>query len=547
MTSVVETLLGASAGSRMFAHAGGWITAGEIRARASGALGRIQRAPDLIYLHTSSAANFCAGLLAAAAAGKTVALPAHTQNGYLVELGCVDAALFTDADFGAHSDAPLSEPVRDPLLIFYTSGSTGAPKPLERNLSRIEIEARALDALWGAAAGHVIATVSHQHIYGMIFRVVWPLLSGRTADDAAATYWEDLEGRFADATLVSSPAHLTRLPPRADLFEPAPAQIFSSGQLLPYVAAQACMAAFGKPVTEVLGSTETGGIAWRRQVSADEPWTPFGLVEVAQADDGALEVRSPYLQSDAPQHTGDGLSFLDDGRFRLKPRGDRVVKIDGKRVSLTRVEGGLSALPEIETAAALTLPERKDALAAVVVLTREGKALLDERGPFRLSRYLRQATAGSLEPAERPKHWRFVDAIPTSSEGKRILSTLRGLFMTTDPLETLDLDIRTKSDSEAEVAFALPPEFIFFKGHFPGRPIMPGVAQAHLAVLLAQKLWDTWPSDANLARLKFKRVLLPHDRVTLKLKRNAEMGRITFSYKLGDIDVSNGEIGGFAK
>jgi acyl-coenzyme A synthetase/AMP-(fatty) acid ligase/3-hydroxymyristoyl/3-hydroxydecanoyl-(acyl carrier protein) dehydratase len=380
----------------------------------------------------------------------------------------------------------------------------------------------------------------------MIFRIVWPLLSGRAADDAAATYWEDLEGRFAGATLISSPAHLTRLPPRTDLFAPPPAQIFSSGQLLPYEAAQACIAAFGKPATEVLGSTETGGIAWRQQVSADEPWTPFSLVRVTQADDGALAVRSPYLQTDAPQHTGDGLAFLNDGRFRLKPRGDRVVKIDGKRVSLTRVEASLAKLAEIETASALTLPERRDALAAVVVLTPAGKALLDKRGPFRLSRQLRQAAAGSLEPAERPKHWRFVEAMPINSEGKRVLSTLRGLFMATDPLETLDLDIRTKSDAEAEIAFSLSPDLIFFRGHFPGRAIMPGVAQAHLAVLLAQRLWDTWPADANLARLKFKRVLLPNDQVILKLKRNAEIGRVTFSYQLGEIEVSNGEIGGFS-
>lgn len=541
MKGLIDTLLGAADDAPLFVSAGKTITAGQVRRRAASVAARMAGAGERVYLHTASAANFVAGLLAAGSLGKTVALPAHTQAAYLAEIGCADPALVTDQQFAEGIDA-IVDAAADPLLVFFTSGSTGAPKPLDRNLSRIEIEARALDDLWGAEAAQVIATVSHQHIYGMIFRVAWPVMSGRLSDDMAATYWEELEGRFAGATLVSSPAHLTRLPPRADMFAPPPAQIFSSGQLLAFDAAQACIAAFGKPVAEVLGSTETGGIAWRKQINRDEPWTPFASVRVTRAEDGALEVRSPYLQTKAPQHTGDGLEFLDDGRFRLTPRGDRVVKIDGKRVSLTRVEAGLAALPEVDAAAALTLPERKDALAAVVTLAAEGRTLLREKGAFRLSRHLRQAASASLEPAERPKHWRFVEAIPTNSEGKRVLSTLRGLFMTTDPLAPLDLDIRNKTDTEAEIVFTLPDDLIFFKGHFPTRAILPGVAQVHMATLIANKLWGTWPPDSNLNRMKFKRVLTTQERVTLKLKRDKN-GRLAFSYELGPQEISSGEIG----
>lgn len=541
MKGLIDTLLGAGADAPLFVGAGESVTAGQIRRRAASVAVRMADAGDRIYLHTTSAANFTAGLLAAGSLGKTIALPAHTQAAYLAEIGCADAALVTDLHF-AEGAAAISDAAIDPLLVFFTSGSTGTPKPLDRNLSRIEVEARALNALWGAEAANVIATVSHQHIYGMIFRVAWPVMSGRLSDDMAATYWENLDGRFAGATLVSSPAHLTRLPPRADMFTPPPSQIFSSGQLLPFDAARACIAAFGKPVAEVLGSTETGGIAWRKQLTRDEPWTPFASVRVARAEDGAMAVRSPYLQIDLAQHTGDGLAFLEDGRFRLKPRGDRVAKIDGKRVSLTRVEAGLAALPEIDAAVALTLPERRDALAAVVTLTRQGQALLRDKGAFRLSRHLRQAASAALEPAERPKHWRFVDDIPTNSEGKRVLSTLRGLFMTTDPLGPLDLDIRSKTDTEAEIVFTLPKDLIFFKGHFPTRAILPGVAQVHMATLIAHKLWGTWPLDSNLSRMKFKRVLTTQERVTLKLKRS-ENGRLAFSYELGPQQISSGEIG----
>ena len=393
MKRLIDMLLGADVEAPLFVGAGRPITAGEIRGRAASVTARMANAGDRIYLHTTSAANFAAGLLAASALGKTIALPAHTQAAYLAEIGCADAALVTDQHFSQNTEA-IRDAATDPLLVFFTSGSTGTPKPLDRNLSRIEIEARALNDLWGAKAANVIATVSHQHIYGMIFRVAWPVMSGRLSDDMAATYWEDLEGRFAGATLVSSPAHLTRLPPRADMFAPPPEQIFSSGQLLPFDAAQACTGALGKPVTEVLGSTETGGIAWRKQVSSDEPWTPFASVCVSRAEDGALAVRSPYLQTDGPQHTGDGLDFLDDGRFRLKPRGDRVAKIDGKRVSLTRVEASLAALPEIDAAAALTLPER-----------REGALRFDQTIQVRLQQDAHLIVVATGEQADLKKLW----------------------------------------------------------------------------------------------------------------------------------------------
>lgn len=540
---LIETLMRADAGQRLFARGSDWVTAGDVRAMAAHVLARVQGVDGPIFLHTHSASRFVAGIVAGAAAGKDIALPAHAQPSYLAELGCPPDAFITDGAFDGAADSGLDIKNADPQLVLFTSGSTSTPKRVAKNLSRLEIEARALESLWAGETGHVVATVSHQHIYGMLFRIFWPLMSGRTSDDIAATYWEDLEGRLAGAALISSPAHLTRLPPRAELFAPPPALIFSSGQLLDAKSAQACIAAFGLPVTEVLGSTETGGIAWRRQTTPDSAWTPFPTVAVTAGAESALIVRSPYLQDDAPLDTGDVVELTGDGGFYLRPRGDRVAKIDGKRISLTRVETMLAELPEIEAAAALTLPDRRDALAAVVVLTNAGQQALEALGPFRLTRRLRTALATTLEPPERPKHWRFVDSVPTDSQGKRVLSTLRTLFDAGDPLAPLVIDVRAQTDTEAELAFTLPPELIFFQGHFDNQAILPGVAQAHMAMLIAQKLWGTWPPDANLERLKFRRVLVPGNAVVLKLKRNAE-GRVTFAYIFGDIRASEGEIGG---
>lgn len=431
MNGLIQTLIQTDAARPLFQRDGEVVTAGDVRRLAAALLPRVQAAHDTVFLSVSSAAHLTASLLAAAAAGRMIAMPAHAQPEYLAEIGCPPEALITDDLFGGLLDgdvAALADAVTDPVIDFFTSGSSGAPKRVRKNLSRLEVEARALDNLWGAEAGPVISTVSHQHFYGFLFRVVWPVISGRVSDDAPAVYWENLEGRFGGTTLVSSPAHLTRLSPRVEMYQPTPGLIFSSGQLLPTDAAAECVTVFGRPATEVLGSTETGGLAWRRQTAPDALWTPFPDVSITADETQALIVRSPYLQDDGPERTGDVIDQQPDGRFRLKPRGDRIVKIDGKRVSLARVEDMLGRLPEIAAVAALSLPDHKGALGAVVELTLAGQAVLAEEGTFRLSRRLRAAVSPLLESAERPKYWRFVDRIETNSQGKRILSTLSALF-----------------------------------------------------------------------------------------------------------------------
>lgn len=538
MSGVITTLLGADAGRPLFWRDGVWVSAGEVRDLAARVA--VPAGDGPIFLHTNSAAHFLAGLLAAAAEDRVVALPGHAQPSYLSELGCASGALLDDAAFTAGDARRSLEAANpDPLLIFFTSGSTGAPKPVEKSLSRIDAEARMQNKLWDSQAAHVIATVSHQHIYGLLFRIAFPLLSGRTSDDAAATYWEDLEGRFGGATLISSPAHLMRLPPRNDLFKPPPGLIFSSGQLLPAPAAQACIEAFGAPATEILGSTETGGIAWRRQTEADAPWSAFPGVTISHDESGALTVQSPHLQEDAPLRTGDVIAPLADGRFRLLPRGDRIVKIDGKRVSLTRVEEALAALPEVAAAAALALPSRGEALAAIAELTPAGRQKLEADGAFRFSRALRAALAQTLEPAERPKHWRFPDRIPTNAQGKRVLADLVALF-DADPLASLAPQFIARSENHAELTLRLSPELPYFLGHFPDQPILPGIAQVHIAAQLAERLWPDWRAGTHLSKLKFKRVLAPEQSITLHLARDGAYVKFRYTSVRGE--VSEGEL-----
>ena len=66
-------------------------------------------------------------------------------------------------------------------LTLYTSGSSGAPKPIRKTLAQFDAEVRTLEAQWGALVGDatMLGSVPHHHIYGLLFRLLWPLAAGR--------------------------------------------------------------------------------------------------------------------------------------------------------------------------------------------------------------------------------------------------------------------------------------------------------------------------------------------------------------------------------
>ena len=530
------------------------IDAGRLRAAIGRAARDLAGIEGSLSLLCRSAAMHFVALMAAVVLGRRVVLPAHDAPAYLDEIGTERSVVLTDEDRGRARQYVLSLPDAgiepppplegtDPEVVFFTSGSTGVPKVIGKPLSCLEIEAAVLRRLWPLPPGRIEATVSHQHIYGLLYRIVWPVLAGHVSRSEMSRYWEQLVDRLDDRTmLVSSPVHLTRMPCGLPWHAMRPALIFSSGAPLPLDAAGDVASRLGQLPIEVFGSTETGGIAWRRRAAADTSWTPFPDIELSADEDGGLRVRSPFIGTERPLHMADRVEFLHDRQFYLRGRLDRVIKVEGKRVSLPRVEEALLDLAGIRDAAAVDLPDRRGALGAAVVLTAAGRAALEHEGAYRFSGRLRLALAGRLEPMERPKIWRFPRAIPTNSQGKRQTAAIRELF-TTEPDVLPQSGIVTLSDTKAELALHLEESLVWFDGHFPGRPILPGVAQIHLSRLYAQELWRMQPLASHMARVKFRRLIQPGDRVHLHLTRDLAKATIHFRFENDGEPASEGVIG----
>src|SRR5258708_324025 len=296
---------------------------------------------------------FIVGVLALVKIGADVILPPNAQTGTLLSvLGEVEG-LLTDSWAIDHEKVIVLEPGRAEIaafqadfekgrIDFFTSGSTGEIKRVEKSLILFEREASVLEQMWGAELEEIpiVGTVTHQHVFGMTFRIMWPLVAGRPFHSEFHVAWEPLMAQLnGPSMVVTSPAQLTRL----GGLSPAtaadrPRMIISAGAPLPAEAANEANGIFGCNPTEILGSTEAGVIAWRRGGSEPVLWRALPSVEVAANDDGVLMLRSPHASGRGWCEQADRISLTTDGRFRLEGRIDRILKVEGKRVSLERLE-----------------------------------------------------------------------------------------------------------------------------------------------------------------------------------------------------------------
>lgn len=92
----------------------------------------------------------------------------------------------------------------------------------------------------------------------------------------------------------------------------------------------------------------------------------------------------------------------------------------------------------------------------------------------------------------------------------------------------------------ADYQLYLPPELIYFRGHFPGHPVLPGVVQLRWAVSLAEPLGVATQFN-SLERLKYTRLMVPGLTLQLTITRAADSG-FDFRYHDPQGDFSSGRL-----
>lgn len=513
---------------------------------------------------------FAVGLLAAWQAGYSVALPPNTRSGSVIAIaeraGATTILHDTDEAVGldlrkaiatrastrrASTPSPDATRVWPPMLepdrviaTLYTSGTTREFRSVSKTASQLYREVAALQATFALQPMQpVVGTVPSHHLYGLLFTVLWPLSVGAPFSRDVPLHVEAVVDRLrmgaqhsnmAAPMLVTVPAHLAgfrRLPPR----ELEGLRVFSSTAPLAFETARDLVDTQGVELFEIFGSTETGGIGWRRS-SQESGWRPLPGVAVSVDGGAHLCLASEFLASRELFRTDDRVELLADGTFVHVGRADDIVKVGGRRISLSHLEAGLRRVPGVVDAAVVaTLDPGPRGTRIVAVLVAPGLS----------AALIREAMGDSFDAATLPRRYVFCDAIPREPNGKtrreRLLEVIASdhrepsstepsqsvTRWSADPAASRELQVSYlgavpgKPGTTTEVHLfevSVRDDAWHFDGHFPGFPILPGISLLHSVVMPAVSLIH--PGEVMLrevTRLKFRRPVRPGDRLILQL------------------------------
>ncbi len=354
-------------------------------------------------------------------------------------------------DDGSATPLPAPDPAA-PLLVLYTSGTTGKPKGVVHTGVSLASNLDALALAWELSSDDVIVhALPFFHAHGLVFGLFGALRAGATLDALARFDAAEIASRFvcSGTVLYASPAQLQEIGERAER-DPASASAIARARLLvtgsaPFPVRENARIerTTGHRVIERYGVTEALIGASSRVRGERRPGhvgTALDGVEIRLVDDhrqtvtgapGEIAVRGPnvfaeyFNRPDATRAAKD-----DDGWFYTGDLGvmDAVgtLRIVGRRsIDLIRSKAGLVAAGEIE-AALLEQPDVREA--AVIGVKDDGADRIVAFVALRAG-----ATAGAdallgqlgLEAHKRPTTLHVLPALPRNAIGKVLKSALR--------------------------------------------------------------------------------------------------------------------------
>ena len=320
-----------------------------------------------VVLSCKHARSFVPGLLGAWLAGATVDLLPNVQAGTLdrvdadLEIGFVlhdvaerqdrsSKAIYVPAilDAAATPIAPRSNGFPEIAVRMTTSGTTERPRYIVTAMAQLLAELDVLATVIPAARC-VLSTVPLSHLYGLLFGALLPLRFGARIVSHEALLPPDVAAvieREGVDLMISTPAHLRAM---AEASMPRGLRVITSGARMPAELHMNLAATHGWRITDILGSTETGGIASRP--SPMNAWAPLPGVKVS-APTGDMVVESAWCGAGRVE-LDERIEIKPGGTFHYLGRSTELVKIAGKRAHAHELEATVRTVPGVTDAAVL--------------------------------------------------------------------------------------------------------------------------------------------------------------------------------------------------
>lgn len=500
-----------------------------------------------VVLSCKHARAYVPGLLGAWLAGATVELLPNVQAGTLdrvdadAELAYV---LHDDAgrqersrkaiyipDLLTTADLPHSDPSRGTFpeiaVRMTTSGTTERPRYVVKTMAQLLDELDVLASVFPPARC-ALSTVPLSHLYGLLFGALLPLRTGARIVSHEALLPTDIAAvieREQVDLMISTPAHLRAM---ADAPMPRGLRVITSGARMPAELHMSLATGHGWQITDVLGSTETGGIATRTHPMS--AWVPLPGVRVS-APDGTLVVESPWCG--APRvELADRVEVKTGGSFHYLGRTTELLKIAGKRAHAHELEATVLAVPGVTDAAVLAhAAAGKEARVALAVSIAHDAVVGREE--------ITAAIRRQFDAVFVPRMIKFVPQIPRTERGKLDGDALRALFGISTGTTTSVIPIVRVGPGHYTAD--VPPDLVFFQGHFDAFTIMPG------AVIIERLVWPVVKAELpdvkalrGVRRLRFRRPVMPDQQLSVTLNR--DMGRLTFEVTCAKAVVASGQL-----
>lgn len=231
-------------------------------------------------------------------------------------------------------------------------------------------------------------------------------------------YAENIENSFqltedSPYLLVTSPAFLKRIDESVLLSNTATLAFSSGGELNKATHDQVIKTM--TVINEIYGSTETGGIAFRRQQETSN-WELLDGVSIHQNEDGQTILTSSFIDTKNIV-LDDEIEIINDKLFTLNGRKDSTVKIEDKRINLKQIEALL--LQHRDIADCFLLKEennQRQYLRYFLVLHKESE--LNTKNENIKTMQIRSYLSQFLDALFIPKSFYFLDALPYNNQAK---------------------------------------------------------------------------------------------------------------------------------
>lgn len=311
---------------------------------------------------------------------------------------------------------------KDFSLIYFTSGTTGAPTAALKTKDNIEKEIAVLSKLLKEYnIKKVIVTVPFIHIYGSLTGLFYPFFNDIDIELKEHFLPNDLLQMCEDNSLiVTTPLYIKALNQLASTKNLSKCLFVSSTAPLDPAEAKKFNEKFGADILQLFGSTETGGIAYK--FNDQVLWTPLEGVKIDTNKNQELIISSPFVSSilfcNTFKDTNQTLQTFDfiekvDTRFKLLGRSSQIFKIAGKRYSTIQIEKILESNEDINKALVYVKKNSNSLRGESLDIT------LESEKKFSVSE-IKKMIQTNLSNLKFSIELHYVDKIALSSTGKKL-------------------------------------------------------------------------------------------------------------------------------